>query len=82
MAKHHFWQGQACRHQEGGPIYGMKPDNVFADDMDASWPKFTPFFGIIWKTNGGDIGGQRIKPDVHDMVLAARNLDPPVKTGA
>ena len=60
----------------------MEADNVLADDMDAGGPEFTPFFGIIWKTNGGDIGSQRIEPDIHDMVLAAWNLDAPVKAGA
>ena len=60
----------------------METDNVLADDMDAGGPEFAPFFGIIWKTNGGDIGSQRIKPDIHDMVFAAGNFDAPIETGA
>src|SRR3546814_6550974 len=33
MSKDLFRQRQLCAHQEGGPINGVKTDNILADDM-------------------------------------------------
>ena len=69
-------------HQEGRPIDRVEPDNVLADQVQVCRPILGVVTAFVGKADPGQVIGQRIDPHVHDVVIAARNLDPPVKAGA
>ena len=82
MAEHLFGKLQIGAHQEGRPVDRVEPDNVLADQVQVRRPVFRKVTALIWKTKPGQIVGQRIDPDIHHVVIAAWNLDPPIKAGS
>ena len=70
------------RHQESRPIDGVEADDVLADQMDVGRPVALPQLRIVRIAEAGDVVGQRIEPDVHHMIGAARHRHAPVEAGA
>src|SRR5437764_8616516 len=71
------------RHQKSRPVNGVKTYNVLADHMQIGRPIFLELFAFgIWKAYGGDVIGQRVDPDIHDVLGIAGDLYSPVKRGA
>ena len=69
-------------HKHGGPNDGVEAHNVFADDVCISGPEALKqfCFGVgIAKT--GDVVGQRVEPNIHDVVCIAGHFDAPVEFG-
>ena len=60
----------------------MEADDILADQVDVGRPIALEQLSAIGIADTGQIIGQRVEPDVHDMVRAARNLHPPVEAGA
>ena len=83
VPKHPLGQRQVCGHQEGRPVNRVEPHDILADDMNIGGPEFhIGFRGFIGKTGRGDIIGQRVQPDIHDMLVIARHRNAPIETGA
>src|SRR3546814_20953614 len=85
MSKDLFRQRQLCAHQEGGPINGVKTDNILADDMKditAFTPEVPVIRGVFGITKTSQIIGERFNPYIHEMAFAAGHINPPIKTGA
>ena len=73
----------AGRHQERRPIDGVEAHDVLADHVQIGRPVFLEFLAVgIGKADGGDVIGQRIDPDIHDVLGIAGHLDAPVEGGA
>src|SRR3546814_18665385 len=70
MSKDLFRQRQLCAHQEGGPINGVKTDNILADDMKditAFTPEVQVIRGVFGITKTSQIIGERIDPYINDI---------------
>ena len=44
-----FWEGQAQRHQNGGPDDGVEPDDLLAHKVDVGGPEFVKV-GVIFRS--------------------------------
>src|SRR5882724_509450 len=73
-------QRQTRSHQKRRPVDGMKSNNLFADEMDIGGPE--TLFLIIRAANGAQIRRQRVKPNVKNVRLFARNGNAPANRGA
>src|SRR3546814_10951382 len=72
-----FRQRQLCAHQEGGPINGVKTDNILDDDMKditAFTPEVPVLRGVIGITKTSQIIGERIDQYIHAMACSAGPL--------
>src|SRR5882762_3688755 len=67
-------------HQEGGPIDGVKTDDVFADEVKVGGPVAAPF--VSGAADGAEIGGERVEPDVKDVRLFTGDGNAPANGGA
>ena len=73
----------ARRHQERRPVHRVKAHDVLADDVQVGRPIFLEHGAVgIGIADGGDVVGQRIDPNVHDVLVVVRHLDAPVEGGA
>ena len=81
MAINLLGQRDLRRHQERRPIDGVEANDILADEVDIGRPIAVEQFAAVGITKPRQIVGQRVEPDIHDMVVAARNLDPPVEAG-
>ena len=76
-------QGEIQRHQEDGPVEGVEPENVLADDMDVSGPVLGEVFaaavGVV--AQGGDIVGEGVQPDIDHMAVVKAHRDAPLEGG-
>ena len=75
-------QLHARRHQEGRPVDGVKADDVLADDVHIRRPVFHPGRVLVREAAGGEIVGQGVHPDIHDMARRVRHRHAPVEGGA
>ncbi len=71
----------ARRHQEGRPVHRVKADDVLADDVHIGRPVAPVRIAFIGKADAGDVVGQGVEPDIHDMLGIVRDLDAPVECG-
>ena len=70
-------------HQKGGPIDGVKAQDVLAHHVQVGGPvglKFPMIF--IGIANGGDVVCERVQPHVHDVIVVARHRNAPLERGA
>src|SRR3979411_311717 len=50
--------------------------------MNVGWP-VEPVWGVlVGKSDAGDVVGQGVDPDIHDVLWIAGNLDAPIERGA
>ena len=82
MPEHLFGQGEARGHQEGRPVYGMETDDILADQVQIRRPVAFKPAALPAIADPGQVIGQRVDPDIHDMAGAARHGYAPVKAGA
>ncbi len=71
-------QGQLRRHQERRPVDRVEARDVLADHMRVGGPEFRPR-AVVGKAGRGDVIGQRVDPDVHDVLGIAGNRHAPVE---
>ena len=71
------------RHQKRRPVDGVEPDDVLADHVQIGRPVALEQirFGV-GKAGPGQVVGQRVDPDVHDVVGVIGYLNAPVERGA
>ena len=51
--------------------------------MQCSWPEFGVLLvGLIGVVDGGDVVGERVEPDVHDVLGVPRHRDAPAEGGS
>ena len=78
-----FGQRQTGGHQERGPVDAVEADDLLADEVQVGGPEgFVLAVVGAAPAQGGDVVGQRIEPDVDDVLLVARHGDAPVEAGA
>ena len=82
VPKHAFGERQPSRHQEGRPVDRVEANDVLADDVKIHRPEFLARIGFVRKSGHGQVIGQRVDPDIHDVVGVARHRHPPVEIGA
>jgi hypothetical protein len=75
-------QGQPGRHQEGRPVDRVEAHDVLADDVDVGRPVSPARVPSSGKPVAGDIVGQRVDPDIHDVLRVAGHRHAPVEGGA
>ena len=80
MTEYLLGKRQVGRHEERWPINCVKADDILADNVHAGGPVFAPFRRVVRKSYTRYVRRQRVEPDVHHMVLATRNLHPPIET--
>ena len=68
-------QREVGGHQECGPVNGMETDDLLADQMQVGGPEVVAvnFFAM----NGAHIGGQRVEPDVENVLRLVGHGDAP-----
>mmetsp|Transcript_40291 Transcript_40291/g.95469 ORF Transcript_40291/g.95469 Transcript_40291/m.95469 type:complete len:798 (+) Transcript_40291:82-2475(+) len=60
-------EGEVARHEHARPDHAVEPDDVLADEVDASRPEVG--VGPIRVVAPREVVGQRVKPHVHDVGL-------------
>ena len=79
-------QRQSGGHQKCRPVDAVEAGDLLADEVQVGRPEFLEFglvCGIIAAVaEGGDVVGQRVEPDVDDVLLVAGNGDAPGEAGA
>mgnify|MGYP000863211331 CR=1 FL=1 len=66
------------RHQHGGPVHGVRGENIFPDQMDIGGPVTqSGRLSLRQVFERGDVIDQRIEPDVGDIVLVEGKFDAP-----
>ena len=76
-----FWRRQSGSHQEGRPIDRVKAHDIFAHHVQIGGPIFSVIAGFIRISQRGDVIGQRIHPDIHDVFGLIGHRYPPIETG-
>lgn len=77
VGKNDFRRRQVEGEQNGGPDDGVETKDVFANELNVGGPKVGDVgFGIA---KDGEIVGEGVDPDVHDLVFVAWDGDAPRK---
>ena len=70
--------GEARRVEHAGPDHRVKPDDVLANDVHIRWPvAVVEIFGFCECRN---VIGERVEPDVHDVLGVVRHRNSPVES--
>jgi len=70
-------------HQEGRPVDRVEAQDVLADHVQIRRPEGAELLALgVRIAGGGDVVGQRVEPDIHDMRRIARHRDAPAEAGA
>ena len=67
------------RPQERRPVDRVEAHDVLADDVQVRRPVAPERRLLVGKADGGDVVGERVDPDVHDVLFVAGHLDAPVE---
>lgn len=63
--------------QDGRPDDGMEAQDVFADELNVGRPEVGDvLFGVA---EDGEVVGEGVEPDIHDLAVVARDGDAPRK---
>ena len=81
MAEHLLGQREIRAQQEGRPVDRVEADDVLADKMKVGGPELVPHLTAIGIAEAGDVIGQRIDPNIHDVAVAAGHFHAPVEAG-
>ena len=57
----------------------MKAGNILADNMQATWPKISKSALAVGVTKHTQIIGQRVHPNIHDVIVITRHRHTPIK---
>ena len=83
MGEHPPRQLDARRHQESRPVHGVEPDDVLADHVQVGGPVALEHRGVgVREADTGQVVGQGVDPDVHDVLGMVGNRHAPVERGA
>ena len=55
----------------------MEADDVLADHVEVGRPVLPEWIGLVWVAALGDVVGERVQPDVHDVLGIARHRHAP-----
>ena len=87
VTKYLFGERNIHCHQEDRPIDGVEAQNVLTDDVNVSRPIFFEVLALLFKAlvgvkaNGGNVVGQRVKPNVNHVLVVKVNGNTPLKGG-
>ena len=71
------------RHQERRPVDRVEAHDVLADDVQVGRPVALELVAVgVGKAGRGDVVGQRVDPDIHDVLVIAGHPHAPVEGGA
>ena len=74
---------QPRRHQESRPVNGVEAQDVLADHVQVGGPIGGVFAAVgFGKSDTGDVVGQGVEPDIHNVFIIARHRYPPLERGA
>ena len=85
VAEHLLGQGQVQGHEEDGPVDGVEPDDVLADEVQVGGPELLKLLGGLLPAvvaDAGDVVGQGVQPDVHHVLGVELHRDAPLEAGA
>ncbi len=82
MREHALWQRNARRHQECWPVDRVETRNILADNMRVCWPVSPLVARRIWIAECGNVVGQSIDPDIHDVLFITWNRNAPIECRA
>ncbi len=86
MARTERGGGNAGGHQERGPVDAVEAADLLADEVHVGGPEFCEarlVGGIVGAVaERGDVVGQRVEPDVDDVLFVARHGNAPGEAGA
>ena len=83
MGKDTLRRRQSGGHQEGRPVNRMEAQDILADHVQIGRPESAEQVAIgIRVPHSGYVVGQRVEPDIHDVVVIARHRHAPVEGGA
>ena len=85
VAEHLLRQGQVQRHEEDGPVDGVEPDDVLADEVQVRGPQLLKLrFALLPAVvaDAGDVVGQSVQPHVHHVLGVELHRDAPGEAGA
>ncbi len=74
-------QRQPGRHQEGWPEDRVKAADVLADDMSVGRPVRRARGRLVRVAGAGQVIGQRVDPDIHDVLRVVRHRNAPGEGG-
>ena len=76
-----FWEIQASSHEERRPVDGVETDDFFSDQMHVSRPVTSEFVFFDGVANGGDVVGERVGPDVENVLFVTLPRNAPLQSG-
>ncbi len=83
MPEHVLRQRCVDRHEHRRPDDRVEADDFLADEVHVARPVAFVFFHAfarqLWKTQSGDVVGQRIEPHVDDVLFVERHRNSPVE---
>ena len=84
VGPHLLGQGQAGRHQERGPVDGVKADDLLADQVDVNRPQalvVRPRPVVLSIADRAHVGRERVEPDVEHVLGIVGQGDSPAQRG-
>ena len=75
-------RGKPSRHQDARPDDRVEAQNVFAHHVDVGGPPLGELAVILQVADACEVVGQRVDPDVHDVLLVEGNGNAPIERGA
>ena len=82
MGDNTFGQGQSRGHEKRGPVDAVEAHDLFANHVHAG-PIFFVLAGVcLAVSEGGDVVGQRVEPDVDHVLGIVRHRDAPGERAA
>ena len=82
VGEHALRRREAGRHQEGRPEHAMEADDVLADHVQVGRPVLPQRVAGVGIAALGDVVGERVEPDVHDVLGIAGHRHAPGEAGA
>ena len=82
MREHALRRREAGRHQEGRPEHAVEADDVLADHVQVGRPVLPQRIAGVGIAARGDVVGERVQPDIHDVLGIARHRHAPREAGA
>src|ERR1700730_11656457 len=68
-------QGKSGGHEKRGPEYRVETNDLLADQVNVGRPETAAF--VFGTTDGAEVGGECVKPDVENVGFFAGNRDAP-----
>lgn len=73
-------------HQKGRPVHRMESQDVLADHLGIRWPATHGLVLLVhvlpWVSCDGQVVGEGVHPDIHDVAVVSGNRDTPCEPGS